>query len=72
MSLMPRIARAIAVGYPHHVIQRGNNRERVFFEDEDKDKYLDTINSGDTILNFRLSMGKPLTSPHFTPRFPSC
>ena len=28
---MPRIARAVATGFPHHVIQRGNNREKVFF-----------------------------------------
>jgi len=37
---MPRIARAVAVGYPHHIIQRGNNREKVFFDDEDRKKYL--------------------------------
>ncbi|UCG43413.1 MAG: hypothetical protein JSU73_02000, partial [candidate division WOR-3 bacterium] len=24
---MPRIARVVAVGLPHHVVQRGNNRE---------------------------------------------
>ena len=28
---MPRIARAVAVGCPHHITQRGNNRQRVFF-----------------------------------------
>ncbi len=32
---MPRIARSVAVGYPHHVMQRGNNRATVFFDDED-------------------------------------
>ena len=37
---MPRIARVVATGYPHHVIQRGNNREKVFFEKEDQDRYL--------------------------------
>ncbi len=37
---MPRIARVIAEGYPHHVIQRGNNREKVFFDKKDKEKYL--------------------------------
>jgi putative transposase len=40
---MPRIARAIAVGFPHHIIQRGNNKEKVFFEDEDKEKYLSLL-----------------------------
>jgi putative transposase len=38
---MPRIARAVAKGYPHHIIQRGNNREIVFYDDdEDKKQYL--------------------------------
>lgn len=37
---MPRIARVIAAGYPHHVVQRGNNREDVFFADEDRKQYL--------------------------------
>lgn len=40
---MPRIARAVAVGFPHHVVQRGNNREKVFFEKEDKEKYLSLL-----------------------------
>ena len=33
---MPRIARVTTAGYPHHVTQRGNNRETVFFDDEDR------------------------------------
>ncbi|HTZ19207.1 MAG TPA: transposase, partial [Dissulfurispiraceae bacterium] len=37
---MPRIARAVAMGYPHHIIQRGNNRELVFYDEEDKKEYL--------------------------------
>jgi REP element-mobilizing transposase RayT len=37
---MPRIARGVAVSYPHHIVQRGNNREKVFFHDKDKEKYL--------------------------------
>ncbi len=40
---MPRIARLIAVGYPHHLTQRGNNREDVFFDDEDRKFYLQTL-----------------------------
>ena len=40
---MPRIARVCAVNYPHHVTQRGNNREPVFFDDEDKAFYLKTL-----------------------------
>jgi len=37
---MPRIARIIAPGYPHHITQRGNNRGTVFFDDEDRRTYL--------------------------------
>lgn len=37
---MPRIARIIAPGYPHHITQRGNNRATVFFDEEDRQTYL--------------------------------
>jgi REP element-mobilizing transposase RayT len=32
---MARLARVIAVGAPHHVTQRGNRRQQVFFCDDD-------------------------------------
>jgi putative transposase len=37
---VPRIARVVIPGLPHHVIQRGNRRHLVFFSDEDKSLYL--------------------------------
>ncbi len=37
---MPRLPRAIAVGYPHHITQRGNHREAVFTEPGDYSRYL--------------------------------
>ncbi len=37
---MAKMARVEAVGYPHHVIQRGNRRQDVFFSDADKREYL--------------------------------
>ena len=40
---MPRIARAVAVGCPHHVTQRGNGRRNVFFSEFDRAVYLDTF-----------------------------
>jgi putative transposase len=40
---MPRIARVCGVNYPHHITQRGNNRETVFFDDEDRRFYLKTL-----------------------------
>ncbi len=40
---MPRIARVTAPLYPHHVTQRGNNREDVFFDDADCSFYLEAL-----------------------------
>ena len=37
---MPRIARVSIIDYPHHITQRGNNQETVFFENEDREYYL--------------------------------
>jgi putative transposase len=37
---MPRIARVVIPGCPHHVTQRGNQRQRVFFADADRELYL--------------------------------
>jgi putative transposase len=36
---MARLARIVAAGVPHHVTQRGNRREPIFFEDGDQDIY---------------------------------
>jgi len=40
---MPRVARIIAPGLPHHITQRGNNRHDVFFTDADRKYYLKTL-----------------------------
>jgi len=40
---MPRIARAVAVGIPHHVTQRGNRRQPTFFCEDDYQNYLSLI-----------------------------
>lgn len=37
---MPRRARIVIPGYPHHIIQRGNRCQRVFFCDQDRKVYL--------------------------------
>jgi putative transposase len=37
---MPRIARSVFPHLPHHVTQRGNRGEDVFFDDEDREVYL--------------------------------
>lgn len=40
---MARLARVIAPGFPHHIIQRGNRRQRVFFNDDDRRTYLELL-----------------------------
>jgi len=41
---MPRSARIVVPGWPHHISQRGNNRQDVFFTDQDREFYLNTLN----------------------------
>jgi putative transposase len=40
---MARLARVVIPGLPHHVTQRGNHREAVFFRDNDYRAYLELI-----------------------------
>ena len=40
---MPRRARIVIAGCPHHITQRGNNRQDVFFVDADRQRYLDIL-----------------------------
>ena len=40
---MPRVARIVLPGFPHHVTQRGNNLQDVFFVDEDRRVYLEIL-----------------------------
>ncbi|NQT29699.1 MAG: transposase [Candidatus Saganbacteria bacterium] len=37
---MARLPRIVAVGYPHHLTQRGNNKQEIFLDDDDCNKYL--------------------------------
>jgi putative transposase len=40
---MPRIARVVAAGVPHHVTQRGNARQTIFYDAEDRRVYLNLL-----------------------------
>ena len=42
---MPRLARIIADNHPCHITQRGNNRQDVFLDDEDRSTYLEFLKS---------------------------
>lgn len=37
---MPRLPRAVIAGVPHHITQRGNRRDDVFFSEENRKLYL--------------------------------
>lgn len=40
---MPRIARIVVPNFPYHITQRGNYRQNIFEDDEDRLKYLSWI-----------------------------
>ncbi|WP_397449272.1 transposase [Pseudomonas sp. NA-150] len=40
---MPRKARVVLPGYPHHVVQRGHNRQVVFAHEDDFTRYLNDL-----------------------------
>lgn len=40
---MARLARLTVPGHPHHVIQRGNNRQPIFHDDTDRERLLQLI-----------------------------
>ena len=42
---MARIARVVAPAMPHHVTQRGNQRQQTFFNDEDYQSYLELMSA---------------------------
>ncbi|MEK9801870.1 MAG: transposase [Curvibacter sp.] len=42
---MARLPRLSVPGYPHHVIQRGNNRQSIFLDDDDRRQMLELLES---------------------------
>ena len=40
---MPRVARIVIPGLPHHITQRGNYRQKIFFRSEDYRLYLSLL-----------------------------
>ena len=43
---MARLSRIVIPGVPHHITQRGNRRQPIFFSDEDRLLYLDLVRQG--------------------------
>lgn len=42
---MPRIPRVVAIKCPHHITQRGNNRQKIFNNSSDYLRYLEWLNT---------------------------
>lgn len=51
---MPRKARILVPNYPHHIVQRGHNRNVVFVASEDYRFYLDNLKEWKTKLGIQL------------------
>ncbi len=51
---MPRAARIILPGIPHHITQRGNNRQRIFIDEWDSTKYLNLIKKYSDLYGLRI------------------
>lgn len=51
---MPRKARILIPNYPHHIVQRGHNRNVVFVADEDYQFYLGNLKEWKTKLGIKL------------------
>lgn len=51
---MPRYPRAFVAGYPHHIVQRGHDRQPVFAADDDYQFYLENLVEQKDLLGIRL------------------
>jgi putative transposase len=51
---MPRVARTVFAGLLRHITERGNRREDVFFDDDDRQTYLDWL--GEYVASFAVEI----------------
>lgn len=51
---MPRMGRVVLPNYPHHVVQRGHNRQVVFAEAEDFQRYLSDMHELKDVFGVKL------------------
>jgi REP element-mobilizing transposase RayT len=55
-----RIARVVMPGWPHHVTQRGNNRQTVFYKDHDREMYLELLAEKEGIRQIEVCLDRSL------------
>jgi putative transposase len=53
-NYMPRMGRVVLPNYPHHVVQRGHNRQVVFAEPSDYQRYLDDMRELKTLFDVKV------------------
>lgn len=51
---MPRMGRVVLPNYPHHVVQRGHNRQAVFAEPGDFKRYLEDLRELKTLFDVKV------------------
>lgn len=51
---MARLPRLVVPGFPHHLIQRGNNRQNIFVDDQDRQRLLALL--GECAQRYRVSV----------------
>jgi len=67
---MARIGRVVAGGFPHHITQRGNRRQKTFFCNEDYELYIKLMAEWCTrwrveVIRFHERIGRPLGNETF-------
>ena len=58
---MARLARVVAVGEPHHLTQRGNNRQRTFLDEHDRNRYCRLLRTHDALGLLDLDLWKEVS-----------
>ena len=53
---MPRQVRVIVPGFPHHIVQRGHNRQPVFVERGDFEYYLANLQEWKQVYELEVSV----------------
>ncbi len=51
---MPRVGRVVLPNYPHHIVQKGHNRQVVFAVDSDFEYYLETLSQWREVYGIRV------------------
>jgi putative transposase len=60
-GIMARRARVEYTGALYHVIARGNQRQKIFYDDRDRTKYLELLSRADAALPAHGEVSKPPT-----------